>query len=336
MLSSIQQSNRSKRALFLALGLLLSLACLIVSLCLLDGTAPLSLRLGFALANSPNMIFFWLFVRTLFEDHFSIGPTDLIVGLIYILLMVWERFADNGLILLPRSIEIIVGIFSLGLILHLIYLLLVGRPTDLVADRRNTRLWLVGALIASASLSIAANNGVGLITESLSKLLSVSSIFLATVLMATWLIRLDIDLLEFEKVSKDHSDHQLNAREREQYRKLSVHMEKDLAFLNPKLTIVTLARSVGLGEHTLRALINKRLGFRNYTDFVNQYRIAYAKEKLTDDGTSHLPILTIALDSGYNSLSAFNRAFKLIEGSTPSEYRKRNPLKGKPQQRQRQ
>ena len=322
MLSSVQQSNSSKRTIFLALGLLLSLACLIVSLCLLSETSPLNLRLGFALANTPIMIFFWLFARALFEDHFSIGLTEVIVGLIYILLMVWERLADNGLILMPRPLEIVVGVFSLGLILHLIYLLLSGRSTDLVAGRRNTRLWIVSALIASAAVSIAASNGVGLITESWSELLSVSSIFLASALMAIWLIRLDLDLLTFEKASKDHSELQLNAREREQYRKLSAYMEKDLAFLNPKLTIVSLAGSVGLGEHTLRALINKRLGFRNYTDFVNQYRIAYAKEKLTDDDTSHLPILTIALDSGYNSLSAFNRAFKLIEGSTPSEYRK--------------
>jgi AraC-like DNA-binding protein len=39
--------------------------------------------------------------------------------------------------------------------------------------------------------------------------------------------------------------------------------------------------------------------------------------------TRHLPVLSIALDNGYRSLSPFNKAFKEIKGMTPTEYRHR-------------
>jgi AraC-like DNA-binding protein len=44
-----------------------------------------------------------------------------------------------------------------------------------------------------------------------------------------------------------------------------------------------------------------------------------------------VPILTLALDLGYASLSPFNRAFKAHTGLTPSEYRRTkrsNPVSG--------
>lgn len=41
--------------------------------------------------------------------------------------------------------------------------------------------------------------------------------------------------------------------------------------------------------------------------------------RLTRD--SHPPILPIALDAGFKSLSSFNKVFKDIHGRTPADYR---------------
>src|SRR5712692_3135624 len=72
----------------------------------------------------------------------------------------------------------------------------------------------------------------------------------------------------------------------------------------------------------LRRLINQRLGHRNFSTFVNGYRLADAMGALADRTQAQVPILTIALDAGFQSLGPFNRAFKAHTGTTPSDYRR--------------
>lgn len=88
------------------------------------------------------------------------------------------------------------------------------------------------------------------------------------------------------------------------------------------LTIGRLAEQLGTPEHRLRALINQRLGFRNFSDFLNSHRIADARAWLADPAKVDLPVLTIAMDLGYGSLAPFNRAFRDATGQTPSDFRR--------------
>jgi AraC-like DNA-binding protein len=55
---------------------------------------------------------------------------------------------------------------------------------------------------------------------------------------------------------------------------------------------------------------------------LNFYRIADAKAALADPAQAAVPVLTIALDSGFSSLGPFNRAFKAETGMTPTEFRR--------------
>ena len=75
-------------------------------------------------------------------------------------------------------------------------------------------------------------------------------------------------------------------------------------------------------EHRLRALINQGLGYRNFSAFLNHHRIAEARDKLTSRDEAVLPVLTIAMDLGYNSLPTFNRAFRAETGTSPGEFRR--------------
>ena len=52
------------------------------------------------------------------------------------------------------------------------------------------------------------------------------------------------------------------------------------------------------------------------------YRVADAKAALSDPSQCEVPVLTIAMDSGFQSLGPFNRAFKADTGLTPTEYRR--------------
>ncbi|WP_298450832.1 AraC family transcriptional regulator [uncultured Marinobacter sp.] len=88
------------------------------------------------------------------------------------------------------------------------------------------------------------------------------------------------------------------------------------------LTLKMLAGKLELPEYRTRALINKQLGYRNFNDYINQLRIAEASERLIAEPET--PILNIALDVGYRTLSSFNRAFREIQQCTPTEFRQNN------------
>jgi AraC-like DNA-binding protein len=87
------------------------------------------------------------------------------------------------------------------------------------------------------------------------------------------------------------------------------------------LGIAELARELGTQEYRLRRAINRHLGYRNFNDFLHDYRLNEAAARLCDVEELHLPVLTIALDCGYGSIGPFNRAFKARYGVTPSQFR---------------
>ena len=100
-------------------------------------------------------------------------------------------------------------------------------------------------------------------------------------------------------------------------------LKEEKVYLTPGLSIADLARRLAMPEYRLRALINKRLGYRNFNALLHEHRLRDACERLADPARAHLPILTIALDVGYQSITPFNQAFREAMGCTPSAYRRR-------------
>ncbi|QKX17452.1 helix-turn-helix transcriptional regulator [Microbulbifer sp. YPW1] len=113
----------------------------------------------------------------------------------------------------------------------------------------------------------------------------------------------------------------LDQSQRQLLDNLQRHMQNG-GYRHTGLTIRELAEQLGSREHILRALINKHLGFRNFNEYLNQFRIDEASRRLADPDEAHLPVLTIALDIGYRSLSPFNAAFKRRHEQTPTEFRR--------------
>ncbi|WP_340681045.1 helix-turn-helix domain-containing protein [Paraglaciecola sp.] len=95
----------------------------------------------------------------------------------------------------------------------------------------------------------------------------------------------------------------------------------DGIYKETQLSIKQLASKLAMPEHQLRELINKHMGFRNFSEFLNAYRLPAACAELQDITKLRKPILTIALDLGYGSIGTFNRAFKAKMNQTPKEYR---------------
>jgi len=105
-------------------------------------------------------------------------------------------------------------------------------------------------------------------------------------------------------------------------RRLERLMIAERAYRQEGLTIGALAVTLSLPEYRLRQIINEGLGHRNFNAFLNHYRIEEAKAALIDATQNDVPILTIAMDAGFQSIGPFNRAFKAATGQTPTEYRR--------------
>ena len=99
-------------------------------------------------------------------------------------------------------------------------------------------------------------------------------------------------------------------------------IEGERLFLSPEFTLSQLSEKTGIAKHLLSNLFNVHLKI-SFTDYTNQYRIDKAKELLKDEAYDNLKISAIAYECGFNTLSAFNAAFRKNTNVTPSEFKRR-------------
>ncbi|MCG6890136.1 MAG: AraC family transcriptional regulator [Gammaproteobacteria bacterium] len=102
---------------------------------------------------------------------------------------------------------------------------------------------------------------------------------------------------------------------------LTGHMEANKPYLEGDLVLPQLAQQLGISANYLSQVINEQLHV-NFYDFINGYRVEEAKGLIRNAGPKNTNILNIALDSGFNSKSAFYTAFKKATSMTPTQYRK--------------
>lgn len=100
---------------------------------------------------------------------------------------------------------------------------------------------------------------------------------------------------------------------------VDAHMIQQKPYTNPNLTIHELAGNLRMPPHTLSRVINEGFG-KNFFDFVNQFRVEELKQRMDDPRSRNYTLLSLAFDVGFNSKTAFNRAFKKLTGQTPKEY----------------
>ncbi len=102
---------------------------------------------------------------------------------------------------------------------------------------------------------------------------------------------------------------------------LTSYMQTNKPYLEGELVLSELAQQLGISANYLSQVINEQLEV-NFYDFINGYRVEEAKQLMVSAGQEKLNILSIALDSGFNSKSAFYTAFKKVTSMTPGQYRK--------------
>jgi AraC-like DNA-binding protein len=103
--------------------------------------------------------------------------------------------------------------------------------------------------------------------------------------------------------------------------KLDRLMESERPHLDPQLSLGDLAERALVPAHALSQVLNTHFGM-NFFDYVNAYRIRESQKLLADPNNGARTILDVLLESGFNSKSVFNAAFKKHTGMTPSAYKK--------------
>ncbi|TPG72144.1 AraC family transcriptional regulator [Hymenobacter nivis] len=100
--------------------------------------------------------------------------------------------------------------------------------------------------------------------------------------------------------------------------KLLALMAEEQPWLEPELTLTEVAKRLRITPGLLSKVINTGCG-QNFNDFVNAYRVQEAQRLLADPRFAHYSLVGVALESGFNSRSTFNRVFKKVTGQVPSE-----------------
>lgn len=103
--------------------------------------------------------------------------------------------------------------------------------------------------------------------------------------------------------------------------KITALMVVDRVYLNENLSLRDVAAKLDADANLLSYVINNYLN-RNFHDFVNHYRIEDVKTRINDPRYSHLTLLGIGLECGFNSKTTFNRVFKQMTGKTPTDFQR--------------
>ncbi len=277
-----------------------------------------------AALSTGNVVVFWLFSRALFEEGFRWRPA---YGAL------WAAMALAGLLgcytVLPMGWVITLG--TLGFAILALLQSLSSWRADLVEKRRRLRIFIVGAgalyTVANMAPRLLAGGAVGA-RAGLAELLALSAI---AVVVAWHLVRASgASLFQLPPPAPQgllaEDSHTADLVPDPSHAPLIAALQRlmttERAYRQEALTIGALARQLAVPEYKLRRAINQGLGYRNFNAFLNRYRLEEVKAALADPAQAPVPVLTLALDAGFQSIGPFNRAFKAETGITPTEFRR--------------
>ena len=276
-------------------------------------------RPAFVTAAAYAIVFFWWFILAILQNTDNWRHWQGIPFLLVTILVVM-RFTSPDL-LDENTYHLFHQLISIAIIGNIFWLCVMERNDDLLESRRLLRLIFVvlTSLFGSAIIAGELIVGTDAPPEMVVHLLSMA-LFGAVFLYAALSLRLT-DLFDVDDIPKKETL-ESTAIDNKHHAALMTAMNEG-AYLETGLTIRKLAVQTNVPEHRLRYLINKELGFKNFSSFLNKHRIADAKAILSDPALAEKQVLLIALDLGYGSIGPFNRAFKTDTGMTPSAFRQK-------------
>jgi len=101
---------------------------------------------------------------------------------------------------------------------------------------------------------------------------------------------------------------------------LGTYMKEHERFLDSELTINDLSNELNIQLKTLSQVINEGYAC-NFFDFINKLRVESATSMFKNQANKKMTIQEVMFDSGFNSKSSFNTAFKKFTNLTPTEFK---------------
>src|SRR6266478_6477517 len=295
-------------------------------------TSPISLSHAPLIALSTgNVVVLWLFTRALFDDAFALrwwhGLIWVAVAAFSLVNCLWIAPAGNA-----RLSIVAINLLVLGFIALAVGQTIASWSADLVEGRRRLRVFIVSAAALYGGLNavlqiFVSGGGAADIANAANAALLV--LIVSTICCAMMQVTAP-DLFPAASGASAPANAPAaaivdsNAVDQKLIAALMRLMADERIYRHDNVTIGMLATKLGIPEYRLRRLINQRLGYRNFNVFLNNHRIEEAKAALADPTQAEVPVITIAMATGFQSLGPFNRAFKATTGVTPTEYRRLN------------
>lgn len=297
--------------------------------------------------SAGNAVLFWVFVQALFDDDFALRPVHAVAWLSVAVLsgLNCAVLAHSASVVAPVTIGLQRGVPLLFAGLAAVAAANHWRA-DLVEARRRLRAFIVvsGIVYTLASLVARLGSPQGRLLGPTATL-DVLVLLTMVLVVASRMLHLTGSNLFPSMLRVPPPAHPLTAKvtsdqaraaapiepsappdplEERLAQALQRLMVEGRAYRAEDLSLARLAAQLVVPEYRLRRLINQRLGYRNFNAFINGFRLDEARSALADPAQRELPVLTIALESGFQSIGPFNRAFKAATGLTPTEFRKEN------------
>jgi AraC-like DNA-binding protein len=283
---------------------------------------PPAVRAPLAVLSTGNAVVFWLFSRSVFDDEFRLRPVHALAWGAMALLALAYRFVPAR-----PAIDVAVALATLCFAGLAIVQSLASWGADLVERRRRLRVFIVGAggayTLVNMGLRLLPGTA-GEVWRGQVDLLALSAIALVA---AGRILRVTDDLFigtvaGARPPQPPVDDKPDDPAEAALVGRLESLMRAERVYREEGLTIAALAQRLAVPEYRLRRAINQRLGYRNFNAFLNRYRVDEVKAALADPAQATVPVLTLAMEAGFQSLGPFNRAFKAETGQTPTEFRR--------------
>ncbi|MGJ4896591.1 MULTISPECIES: helix-turn-helix domain-containing protein [unclassified Bradyrhizobium] len=291
----------------------------------IGGTAAPSLASAPLIAvATADIVVLWLFCRALFDDGFALRWLH---GLIW--LAVFGFSLLSCLVLGPaghgRLVIVANNVLALGFLGLTLAQTIRSWAADLVEGRRRIRAFVVIAALSYGGVNALlqmASAGSG--PSELANVVNAAMFLVVVGAVALMLLKVGAgDVLAPEAPPAAALEAMApKAADRRLVDALMRLMADERIYRQENVTIGMLATKLSIPEYRLRRLINGELGYRNFNTFLNTHRIEEAKAALADPAQAEVPVITIAMDAGFQSLGPFNRAFKAVTGVTPTEYRR--------------
>lgn len=216
-------------------------------------------------------------------------------------------------------------VYVAGLIVGALNLLAVWLRRDLLAGLRNNprfgeeRFWLIislivlnaaflGSVLAYVSGAIDLAQWIVIRT-----ILGIAFVYIA----ATSLFRIYPQAIPMIRRSADPAQSPIKEEDHRVLEKLKTLLEQDKIYQEATYGRAELARELQVGEAYLSRIVNLHYN-KTIPQLLNDLRVGDAQRLLKETDVS---IQTVFEESGFNSITTFNRVFKELTGESPKEYR---------------